>query len=193
MSTRESSRKKNSSRMAAIAAASTVTPTALVTHPTIYNVAPGSAPSWIAFNTLSRMAVKIDTGNTNLGTNPIEVKFNFRTYGVASGLIRVGIRKASDDSFLLIAEHPIEFNQALIGVPQTATIRGANPYSLVANDKVSIEFPANATSGIELAVSTSEAFPTNTTSQQYSAGSWANTASNRPLAVTITSSKSVPI
>jgi hypothetical protein len=171
-------------------------PTHIVTHPTIYNVGLGSAPSWIAFNTISRMGVKINTGHTEgLGSNPIEVSFRFKTYGAAtaaSGVIRVGVRKIADDSFMLIAEHPVEFNPALIGVQQSAIIRGQNPYSLVAGDHVSIEFPANATSSIELPVSTSEAFPTNTVSQQY-VSSWANTASNRPLAVTIRSLKSVAI
>jgi hypothetical protein len=190
MSTRESSRKKN---MMAALAASTVTPTHLITHPIIYNVGLGSAaPNWIAFNTINRMGVKINTGHTDLGTNPIEVSFKYRTYGAASGLIKVGIRKALDDSFLLVAEHPVEFNQALIGIQQTATIIGQNPYSLVAGDLISIEFPASSTNSIELPVSTSEAFPTNTVSQQY-VSSWANTSSNRPLAVTIKASRSTAI
>jgi hypothetical protein len=168
-------------------------PTHLVTHPTVYNVGLGSAPSWIAFNTISRMGVKINTGHTDLGSNPIEVSFKYRTYGaVASGNIRVGVRKIADDSFVLIAEHPVEFNPALIGVQQSAIIIGQNPYSLVAGDHVSLEFPANATSGIEIPVSTSEAFPTNTVSQQYT-GSWANTASNRPLAISIIAQRSTPI
>ncbi len=168
-------------------------PTHVISTPTIYNVGLGSAPNWIAFNTINRMGVKINTGHTGLGTNPIDISFKYRTYGAPNGVIRVGVRKIADDSFVLIAEHPIQFNQALIGVQQTATIRGQCAYSLVAGDLISIEFPASSTNSIELPVSTSEAFPTNTTSQQYSAGSWANTASNRPLAVTITSSKSVPI
>jgi hypothetical protein len=106
--------------------------------------------------------------------------------------IRVGIRKALDDSFLLIAEWPVEFNQALIGVQQTAVVGGHNPYSIVAGDLISIEFPASSTSSIELPVSTSEAFPTNTVSQQY-VSSWLNTASNRPLAISIKALKSVSI
>lgn len=84
------------------AAASLQNPsTGIVTQPTIYNVGLGSAPNWIAFNTISRMAVKIDTGNTNLGTNPREVTINYRRYGNPTGAIKMGIKKASDDSFLL--------------------------------------------------------------------------------------------
>lgn len=178
----------------AYAAAIQNPPTHIVSSPTIYDVGLGSAPNWIAFNTISRMGVKINTGHPDLGGNPVEVTLKYRTYGAASDNIRVGIRKVSEgDSFLLIAEHPVEFNQLLMGKERTATIRGGNPYSIVAGDLISIEFPASATSSIELPVSTSESFPTNTVSQEYIAGAWANTASNRPLAVSIRALKSVPI
>jgi hypothetical protein len=197
MSTRERTRNTSSSKRRAAAALAVAAhaiqnpPTHLTSRPTIYNVGL-VPPSWIKFDTISRMGVKINTGHTDLGTNPIEVTFKYRTYGAASGLIRVGIRKALDDSFLLIAEHPIDFNPATIGVQQTALIIGANPYSIVAGDLISIEFPASSTSSIELPVSTTEAFPTNTVSQQY-VSSWLNTASNRPLAISIIAQRSTPI
>ena len=137
--------------------------------------------------------MKFNTGHTGIGTNPIEVSFKYKTYGAPNGLVKVGVRKIADDSFVLIAEHPISFNAAHIGQELNARVIGSMPYSLVAGDNFVLEFPANATSGIEIPVSTSEAFPTDTVSQQYSAGSWANTASNRPLAISIIAQRSTPI
>jgi hypothetical protein len=78
------------------------------------------------------------------------------------------------------------------GMIQTATIQGGNSYNLVAGDNVTFEMVPNANGSIELPVSTTEAFPTNTISQVYT-GSWANTASNRPLAVAITSKVLTPL
>ena len=59
---------------------------------------------------------------------------------------------------------------------------------MVANDKVSIEYPPNATDTIELACGTG--LPAGFTSQAYT-GSYAPTAA--PLSVTITSKVLVPI
>jgi hypothetical protein len=170
-------------------------PTQTLSHSVIYNVGHGTttAPTWLRYDTPTRYGVKINTGHTaGLGTNPIEVSFRYRTYGAPNGLIRVGVRKISNDEFVLIAEHPVQFNTAYIGQELSARVMGQMPYSLLAGDHVVLEYPANATSGIEIPASTSEAFPTNTVSQVYT-GSWANTASNRPLAVSIKASKSVAI
>jgi hypothetical protein len=100
--------------------------------------------------------------------------------------LKVGIRKIRDDSFLQIAEVPVQFESLKVGRIQNATVGGASSYNLLAGDHVTFEFPANANGRIEITVSTTEAFPTNTVSQVYR-GSWANTASNRPLAVSIIS------
>lgn len=177
--------------------------THIVTNRTYYNVDLGTAPNWLKFDTPTRYGVKINAGHAALGDSVIRVVFQFRTYGNADDWgvtlsnpfpflkMKVGVRKIADDSFVQIAEHPVSFEALRVGQTQTAIVEspGAAGYNLVAGDHVTLEVAAATGSnfGVEIPVSTTEAFPTNTVSQVYSAGSWANTASNRPLAVSITS------
>ena len=123
----------------------------------------------------------------------------YKRIGNPSGTLKVGIRSAAGDTFQLIAEHLIEklglpwITTGGGGVPNSIpwiniTVQGGNEYQMVANDKVSIEFPPDATNTIELACSTG--LPAGFTSQQYT-GSYAPTSS--PLALTITSKVLVPI
>jgi hypothetical protein len=180
-----------SKRAAASAAmVESTAPGQTVTFPVAYDVSLGTAPSFVKFDTVSRYCVKFDTGGAGLGSSPVAITFKWRKYGnpsLISGNISVGIRKASGDTFSLIAEYPVgDYNTSVASDPtiRTAVVGGSNSYVMVANDKVSIEFPANATNGIEIAVSTTEAYPTGYTSQKYVAA-WANTTSSYPLAATI--------
>jgi hypothetical protein len=173
--------------------------THFVGNQTLYNVGLGTAPSWLKFDTPTRYGVKINTGHAALGSAPIRITFQYRTYGNIDDwgtstyrILRVGIRKIADDSQVLIGEHPIQFEALKAGTIQTVTVQGGNDYLLVGGDHVTFEMDANANSGIELPVSTTEAFPANTVSQVYT-GSRANTSGNRPLAVSITSRVLTPI
>jgi hypothetical protein len=176
-----------------------------ISFPTLYNVGLGAAPTGIAFNGIGRTAVRADAGSTLLGKGLKGVTIKYRHYGSPTGNISVGVRKNADDSFILIAQWPIDNNPATpASTIRTAVIENgggqfvvyaggpADPmYPLVASDRISIEYPSNATNGIEIMASTSEAFPANTTSQTHNGTTWANTASNRPLAVTIQMRQSV--
>jgi hypothetical protein len=131
--------------------------------------------------------VKFDTGNTFLGSSPVAITFSFRRIGNPAGAIKTGIRKASDDSFIPIAEWPAEYTTPGIGPNAnlyTVTVEGggANSYSIVANDKLSIEYSGTATAGIEIAMSAT-ANPTQTSSTQQYTGSYASAAN--ALAATI--------
>lgn len=165
-------------------------PTHYSSKQTYYNVGLGTAPSWVRFDTPTRYGVKINTGHNALGDAPIRVTFPYRIWGDwrinTYRILKIGVRKIADDSHVLASEHPIEFEALKLGRIQTVTVPAGMSYLLVAGDHVTFEMDANATGGIELPVSTTEGFPTNTVSQVYT-GSWANTASNRPLAVAITS------
>jgi hypothetical protein len=152
----------------------------LVTFPNAYSVVLPSAPTYIQhIETISRTAVKFDTGNTYLSSFPLAITFTFRKIGNPLGVIRTGIRKASDDSFILIAEWPAEFSKHNANGIYTVTAEGTNTYSIVANDKYSIEYSGSATAGIELASSGSN--PTQTATTQQYTGSYAS-ASNALVA-----------
>jgi hypothetical protein len=101
-----------------------------VTKPNAYSVALPASPTFIQhIGTISRTAVKFDTGNTFLNTTPIAITFSFRKIGEPTGVIKMGIRKASDDSFILIAEAPAEFSRNKNGI-YTVTVGGNNTYSM---------------------------------------------------------------
>jgi hypothetical protein len=115
----------------------------VATHPISYNVSQGTSLSFIQhIGTISRTAIKFDTGNTFIGSIPIAITFSFRRVGNPTGVIRTGIRKASDDSFIPISEWPVEYTKPLSTNNNiyTVTAEGSNTYSIVANDKFSIEY-----------------------------------------------------
>jgi hypothetical protein len=156
------------------------------------------------FDISQRFGIKINTGHNALGDAVIRISFQYRTYGTAedwgatmlnpqpSKVLKIGCRKILDDSFVPIAEYPIQFEPLKAGLIQSATVQGHNNYNLVAGDNVVFEMIPNANGSIELPVSTTEAFPTNTQSQVF-VSSWSNTTSNRPLAVAITSKVLTPV
>ena len=88
---------------------------------------------------ISRTAIKFDTGNTYLGSIPIAITFSFRKVGNPTGVIRTGIRKASDDSFIPIADWPAEYTRPDSAIT-LVTAEGYNAYSIASNDKYSIEY-----------------------------------------------------
>jgi hypothetical protein len=125
----------------------------IATHPIAYSVSQGTSLSFIQHvGSISRTAIKFDTGNTFLGSTPIAIIFSFRKVGNPTGVIRTGIRKASDDSFISIAEWPAEYAKPLASANgiYTVTAEGHNAYSVVAGDKFSIENSGTATAGSAL-------------------------------------------
>lgn len=140
-------------------------------------------PTFVAFSDdVSRLAVKFDTGGVGLDMIPYKVTIPYRRIGNPTGNISVGIRKASGDTFQLIAQWPVS-EPKNIGII-TINVEGANDYQMLANDKLSIEYPPSSTDTIEVACSTTQSLPTDFTSQQYT-GSYG--ATTNPLAVKITS------
>jgi hypothetical protein len=162
-------------------------PGPLNTFPYAYNVALPASPTYIQhIGTISRTAVKFDTGNTYIGSYPIAITFSFRKIGNPTGAIRTGIRKASDESFILIAEWPADYTRpGTINGIYTVTAEGGNSsYAIVANDKFSIEYTGtSATNGIEIAMNPQTANPTQTSTTQQYTGTYASAAN--ALAATI--------
>ena len=151
-----------------------------------YNVSPDLSLAFVPFSgSTSRLDVKFDTGSVGLGTKPYKITIPYRRIGNPMGIISVGIRKVSGDTFTLIAQHPVsEPNQGLI----TINVQGYNNYAMLANDKISIEYPPDDTNYIEVACGTG--LPTGFTSQSYD-GSYG--ATSDPLAIKITSKVLVAI
>ena len=163
-------------------------PTNTVTRAAHYNVLPGAAPTFVPFSgTTSRLAVQFNTAGVGLGTIPYSITIPYRRIGNPTGNISVGIRKAAGDTFTLIGQWPT--NGFIKSTPIiTINVEGANDYAMLANDKISIEYPPSASDTIEVACGTG--LPSGFTSQQYT-GSYGATAS--PLAVKITSRILTPI
>jgi hypothetical protein len=73
-------------------------PQALVTHPTIYNVAkvehPPTAPTWAQLTgAVNRVRLRADAGNEMIGEKFYEIVFYWRKLtATASGNLSVGIR-----------------------------------------------------------------------------------------------------
>ena len=164
----------------------------------------GASPGTIVFSgTTSRLVVKFDTTGIGLGSMPYKISIPYKRIGNPSGTLKVGIRKAAGDTFQLIAEWPIVTQgQPWIttqggGGPNAVqwiniTVEGgSNEYQMVANDKLSIEFPPDATNTIEIATNTQVSNPAGFTCQQWTGAAYGNTTN--PLAVTIVSKVLVPI
>ena len=151
----------------------------LTTH---YNVA--SNANYLQFNGIGRVGVRFDASASGLGSSVKSVTCILRKYGLPTGNITVGIRKASDDSLVPIRTFPIE------SLPSTSDMSVAfrlrtNDYNMVQNDLVTVEFPSNATNGLEIAVNTSVGNPSNYTGRQHNGSVYANTTN--PPAIVIKS------
>jgi hypothetical protein len=177
MSTRESNNTRE--RAAALAFAADLIqnpPTHLISEPTIYDVAKPTSPTFIQLTGgVYRAAVRFDTGNTSIGSKPIEFTFYWKKLNIAtSGNIVVCIRKASDDTVAAtLAEWPVEGATWQVNELRMATVGGVNNYAIVANDLLSIEFPE----GIEIAMNPSQANPVGLfTSRSFDGTVWSSTA-----------------
>jgi hypothetical protein len=142
----------------------------IATHYNAYSVSEGTGLSFIQYvGMINRTAVKFDTGNAFLGSIPIAITFSFRKVGNPTGVIRTRIRKASDDSFIPIADWPAEYDRPGSGSNNniyTVTAEGYNAYSIVANDKFSIEYAGTSANGIEILMNPQTANPTQSATKQ---------------------------
>jgi hypothetical protein len=150
-------------------------PQALVTHPTIYNVAkaeyPPTAPTWVQLTgSVNRIGLRADSGNAIIGEKFSEIVFYWRKLAAAnSGNLSIGIRKASDDSFVFVAQHPIPVEQLTSG---KALVTGRSTYNPVLYDLISIEG-----TGVEIMMNPTVANPnSNFTSRSWNGTVWSNTA-----------------
>ena len=152
-----------------------------ISEPTVYDVAkpvyPPTHPTFIQFTGgVNRAGIRFDTGNTSIGTKPVEFTFYWRKLTLAtSGNIVVCIRKASDDSIAaILAEVACEGPTYAVNELRTGIAIGVNPYTIVTNDFLSIEFPSG---GIEIAMNPSVANPVGLfTSRSYNGTVWSSTA-----------------
>lgn len=139
------------------------------TQNTRYDLAQ-SASGHLEFDgSISRRAVRFDTGASGIGEAVTEVTVRFRKYGSPSGTATVGVRKNSDGTLVTLGTFtPGSFGS---GEQEAVITDLSNTYNMVANDRVSVEFAPNATNGIELDENDTGA--TNYTSQEWSGSSWA--------------------
>jgi hypothetical protein len=149
---------------------------------TFYQRDLGSAPGHIQYTgTVTRTGISFLAGASGLNLSVKSIHVRFRKYGSPVGNIVCGIRKASDGTLVTLGTYPIESFPA--GVEQTLIVRlRSNSYLMLTSDRVSIEFPASATDGLEISTNTTDGPVTNYQSQQWT-GSWANTSN--PISITV--------
>jgi len=140
---------------------------------TRFDVTQNSATHYELAAGLSRLGVRFNSGAPGLGEAVTEVVVRFRKYGTPSGSATVGIRKNSDSTLVSLGTFvPNSFGSG----EQVATIAApGNTYAMLANDRVSLEFPGDDTDGIELDEDTG-ADPTGFESQEFSGSTWSNTS-----------------
>lgn len=150
---------------------------------TFYNV--DSNANYLQYNGIGRVGVRFDASASGLTKAMKSVRFRFRKYGSPTGNVVCGIRKASDDSLVTIGSFPIQSvgAQGTTGeITEYAFRLRSQAYQMVLNDLVTIEFPSNATDGLEIAVNTSVGNPTNYTGRSHNGSVYANTV-NPPAIV----------
>ena len=115
------------------------------------------------------------------------VLVRYRKFGSSdvSGNITVGVRKASDDSLVTIGMWPIASLGQTAGIEREFVVRNRfnQSYQMVANDIVSIEYPAG-TSGFEISQNSTASDPSGYTSRSHNGTTWSSALSD-PLAITI--------
>jgi hypothetical protein len=129
----------------------------------------------LEFDGPSRFGVRFDSGASGIGEAVTEVVVRFRKYGTPSGNCTVGIRKNSDGSLVSLGTFaPNSFGSG----EQTATINASsNTYTMVANDRVSVEFPSNATDGMEMDEDDTGGSHTGYTCQSFTGSTWTTESS----------------
>lgn len=151
---------------------------------TFYDVQLGASPGHIQYNGIERVEARYDAGASGLGTSVKSVWLRFRKYGNPTGNITINIRKGSDDTVAeTIGTWPIKS----YGIAETelsiARRLRSNAYAMTQNDIVSVEFPSNATDGLEISTSTTESNPSGYTGRSHNGSTWSNTTN--PPAITI--------
>lgn len=128
-----------------------------------------SSSGHLEMDTPSRFGVRFDSGASGLNQAVREVTVRWRNYGSPSGSATVGIRKNSDGTLVSLGT----FTPGSFGSGERSTTISAptNTYLMLTNDRVSIEFPANASNGIEIDQDDA-ASPSGYTSQQWTGSSW---------------------
>jgi hypothetical protein len=135
-------------------------PTQKIIHRSDYNVPLGTAPSSITFSgTVSRLVAKFDTAGIGLGTMPFRISIPYNRIGNPTGELRVGIRKVSGDTFTLIAGWPLTETRAMDPNWINIVVEGSNAYQMLANDKLSIEYPPDSTNTVTIGTSTTQGNP----------------------------------
>lgn len=129
----------------------------------------------LEFDGPSRFGVRFDAGAAGLGESVVEVVVRFRKYGTPSGNCTVGIRKASDGTLVSLGTFaPNSFGSG----EQTATINASsNTYDMVSGDRVSVEFPSNASDGMELDEDDTGGSHPNMTCQSFTGSTWSTESS----------------
>ena len=70
-----------------------------------------------------------------------------------------------------------------LGEQSLAVRLRSNTYNMVQNDVVSVEFPSNATDGLEITTNTTAGAQTGYTGRQHNGTTWANTANPPALVI----------
>lgn len=128
----------------------------------------------LEFDGISRAGIRFDASASGLGQPVTQVVVRFRKYGSPSGNATVGVRKASDGTLVTLGTFtPNSFGSG----EQTTTINApSNNYNMATNDVVTVEFPDNATDGIELDQDDTSSSPSGYTSREWNGSTWATTA-----------------
>jgi hypothetical protein len=150
---------------------------------TRYNVVGNG--NYLSFNGIGRAGIRFDSGSASIGSSVKSVLVRGRKYGSPTGNITVNVRKASDDSAVTIGIYPIQ--NLLTGIESSFVVRlRSNTYNMVLNDLVTVEFPSNATNGLDIALNNSLSNPQGLyTSRSHNGTIYASTAS--PVAITVKS------
>lgn len=143
---------------------------------TFYQVDPDVTPTHIQYDGIERVGVRLDSGASAIGSPIKSVWLRFRKYGLPTGPITVNVRKATDDSAVLIGIFNIEHFPA--DTEQSLVIRNrqGNTYNCVVNDIVSVEFPSNAVNGFEITTHSTAGNPTNYSGVSFNGSSWSTTS-----------------
>lgn len=152
---------------------------------TFYDRGLGSSPGVIQYNGIGRVGVRFDASASGLTKKVMSVWVRFRKYGNPTGNVTVNVRKASDDTVAAtigtwdIASFGTAGEELQIAIRN----RFGNTYNMVASDLVTVEFPSNATNGLEIRTNTTDGVVTNYTGRSHNGSVYANTTN--PPAITI--------
>lgn len=110
---------------------------------TVYNQSVSSSGQHIEFEGgISRAGIRFNSGNPHLTKKVTKVTVQWRKQGSPGGSVSVGIRKATDGSFVSLGS----FSPGSGGSGEQFTVINApsNAYAMAANDIVSVEYPSGS-------------------------------------------------